>query len=128
MGVLVLLFAVAACLGASSVQASKGVQYGIQDDAWLEYGPGTLNDRLATFKHLGVPLVRFTLHWNEIALQRPAKPASPRDPAYDWRAPTGSCAAWPSPRRLGPPVVARWSAPALRRAGGGRRTTRHRIA
>ncbi len=86
MGVLVLLFAVAACIGASSVQASKGVQYGIQDDAWLEYGPGTLNDRLATFKHLGVPLVRFTLHWNEIALQRPAKPASPRDPAYDWRA------------------------------------------
>jgi len=84
-GVFVLLFAVAASIGASSVQASKGVQYGIQDDAWLEYGPGTLDQRLATFKHLGVPLVRFTLHWNEIALQRPAHPASPRDPAYDWR-------------------------------------------
>ena len=63
------------------------IQYGIQDDAWLEFGPGTLNQRLATFKRLGVPLVRFTLHWNEIARRRPADPASPRDRAYDWRRP-----------------------------------------
>ena len=51
----------------------------------MEFGPGTLNQRLATFKRLGVPLVRFTLHWNEIALRRPKDPSSPRDPAYDWR-------------------------------------------
>jgi hypothetical protein len=63
------------------------VRYGIQDDAWLESGPGTLNHRLATLRQLGVPLVRFTLHWNEIALRRPAHPGSPRDPAYDWRRP-----------------------------------------
>jgi hypothetical protein len=63
------------------------VQYGIQDDAWLQYGPGTLNQRLAAFKRLGVPLVRFTLHWNEIAARRPADPASPRDRAYNWRRP-----------------------------------------
>jgi hypothetical protein len=79
------LLAVAACFAASSVQASTGIRYGIQDDAWLEFGPGTLNQRLATFKRLGVPLVRFTLRWNEIARQRPKHPASPRDPAYDWR-------------------------------------------
>ena len=84
---LVVLFAVAACVAASSVEASRGVRYGIQDDAWLEFGPGTLDQRLATFERLGVPLVRFTLHWNEIALRRPADPASPRDPAYDWRRP-----------------------------------------
>ncbi len=80
----VALFAVAACVAASSVQASNGIRYGIQDDAWLEFGPGKLNQRLATFKRLGVPLVRFTLHWNEIALRRPKDPSSPRDPAYDW--------------------------------------------
>ena len=89
MRMFVMLFAVAAtaCVAASSVHASKGVRYGIQDDAWLEFGPGTLNQRLATFKRLGVPLVRFTLRWNEIALRRPANPTSPRDRAYDWRRP-----------------------------------------
>ena len=55
MTLLVLLFVVAACVAASSVQASTSVRYGIQDDAWLEFGPGTLNQRLATFKRLGVP-------------------------------------------------------------------------
>ena len=64
---LALLLAVAACIAASSVQASPGAKYGIQDDAWLEFGPGTLKQRLLTFKRLGVPLVRFTLHWNEVA-------------------------------------------------------------
>jgi hypothetical protein len=87
MTLFVLLVALAACVGASSVQASTGVRYGIQDDAWLEFGPGTLNQRLATFKRLGVPLVRFTLHWNEIAQRRPKHPTSPRDRAYDWRGP-----------------------------------------
>ena len=81
----VALFAVSACVAAGSVRASSGVRYGIQDDAWLEFGPGTLNQRLATFKRLGVPLVRFTLHWNEIALRRPTDPASPRDRAYNRR-------------------------------------------
>jgi hypothetical protein len=84
---LVLLAAVVACVAAGSGHAAKGVQYGIQDDAWLEYGPGTLQQRLATFKRLGVQLVRFTLRWNEVATRRPANPSSPRDPAYDWRLP-----------------------------------------
>src|SRR5438045_7205264 len=86
-GVLALLLAVAACFAASSVQAAPGIRYGIQDGAWLEFGPGTLNQRLATFKRLGVPLVRFTLHWNEIARRRPRRPTSPWDRAYDWRRP-----------------------------------------
>ena len=82
-----LLCAVAACVAASSAHASKGIQYGIQDDTWLEFGPGTLDQRLATFKRLGVPLVRFTLRWNEIALRRPKDPTSPSDRAYDWHRP-----------------------------------------
>src|ERR687893_1008778 len=87
MTLLVLLFAFAACVAASSGQASPGVQFGIQDDAWLEFGPGTLNQRLATFKRLGVPLVRFTVRWNKVAPRRPASATSPRDRAYDWRGP-----------------------------------------
>jgi hypothetical protein len=87
MMLLALVVAVLASLAASSVEASKGIRYGIQDDAWLQYGPGTLNQRLATFKRLGVPLVRFTLHWNEIARRRPRNPTSPTDRAYDWRRP-----------------------------------------
>jgi hypothetical protein len=79
--------AVAACTGTASAHASSAVRYGIQDDAWLQYGPGTLDQRLTTFQRLGVPLVRFTLRWNEIAPRRPANPGSPRDRAYDWRRP-----------------------------------------
>jgi hypothetical protein len=87
MTMFVLLLVLAACVAASSAPASSGVRYGIQDDAWLEFGPGTLNQRLATFKRLGVPLVRFTLRWNQIAPRRPRAPTSPRDRAYDWRRP-----------------------------------------
>jgi hypothetical protein len=80
----VLLLAAAACIAASPAAASSSVRYGIEDDAWLEFGPGTLAQRLATFQRLGVPLVRFTVHWNQIARTRPADATSPRDPAYDW--------------------------------------------
>src|SRR6185295_17945463 len=84
---LVALVVVCACVAAGSGQASHSVQFGIQDDTWLEFGPGTLEQRLVTFKRLGVPLVRFTLRWNEIALHRPRNATSPRDPAYDWHRP-----------------------------------------
>jgi hypothetical protein len=84
---LALLLAVAGSVGASSSDASRGIRYGIQDDAWLEFGPGTLNQRLATFKRLGVPFVRFTLRWNQVAPKRPKDPTSPRDRAYDWSRP-----------------------------------------
>ncbi len=82
-----LLFALAACTAVSSSPASSGVRYGIQDDTWLSFGPGSLDQRVATFRRLGVPLVRFTLRWNEIAVRRPKDPASPKDRAYDWRRP-----------------------------------------
>src|SRR5688572_18604134 len=87
MTLLVLLFALAAGVASSSGQASSRVQFGIQDDAWLEYGPGTLDQRLKTLKRLGVPLVRFTVRWNRVASRRPRDAASPRDRAYDWRGP-----------------------------------------
>jgi hypothetical protein len=47
-------------------EASSGVRFGIQDDAWLAHGTGTLDDRLDRLEVLGVDLVRFNLHWNTI--------------------------------------------------------------
>ena len=81
------LFVLALCAAASSAQASSGIQYGIQDDTWLEFGPGKIDQRLETFKRLGIPLVRFTLRWNEVALRRPKNASSPTDRAYDWHRP-----------------------------------------
>ena len=82
---LLVLCAVAACTFAGGAQASSRIQYGIQDDAWLAYGPGTLEQRLTRFERLGVPLVRYAVHWNEVARRRPRDATSPRDRAYDWR-------------------------------------------
>jgi hypothetical protein len=84
LGLLFVLVAAGALVAASPAPASRGVRYGIEDDAWLESGPGTLDQRLATFKGLGVPLVRYTIHWNQVAPERPKHPASPRDRAYRW--------------------------------------------
>ena len=55
---------------ASAAGASSGVRYGIQDDAWLVHGPGTLDDRLDRLDRLGVDLVRFSLHWDQIEAVR----------------------------------------------------------
>jgi hypothetical protein len=75
----VLLLALAAAVPAA---ASPGAIFGIQDDAWLLYGPGTLDQRLTTLQGLGVGVVRMTLRWDKVA---PTKPAKPRDPeVYDW--------------------------------------------
>ena len=51
---------------APAAEASSGVRYGIQDDAWLAHGAGTLDDRLDRLERLGVDLVRFNLRWNTI--------------------------------------------------------------
>lgn len=46
--------------------ASGSARFGIQDDAWLTHGPGTLDERLDRLETLGVDLVRFNLHWDTI--------------------------------------------------------------
>ena len=64
----------AAVLGAAAApaDASRYVRYGLQDDAWIAYGPGTLDERLDTLDGMGVKLVRYTLHWNEIEKKKGA--------------------------------------------------------
>jgi hypothetical protein len=66
--------------------ASPGIQYGIQDDAWLLGGPGSYDSRLRFLKSLGVDLVRVNVRWNETALRRPARPTRHTDRAYRWDA------------------------------------------
>ena len=63
---------VAACacaligLSAPAADASSNVRFGIQDDAWLAHGGGTLEERLDRLEQLGVDVVRFNLHWDQI--------------------------------------------------------------
>jgi hypothetical protein len=63
---LVLIAILLAALSAQQAHAEPGVRYGIQDDGWIVHGPGRLAERLDTLDRLGVDVVRFTLHWNEI--------------------------------------------------------------
>jgi hypothetical protein len=83
-GVGAFVVVVLAVLALASVpaQASVGAQFGIQDDAWIMYGPGTLDQRLTTLQGLGAHVVRFTLRWDQVAR---TEPASPRDQSsYNW--------------------------------------------
>jgi len=75
-----------AAVAAPAARADATAQYGIQDDAWLMNGPGTLADRTAVLHRLGVKLVRLTLRWDAVARSRPSAPRDPGDPAYDWTA------------------------------------------
>jgi hypothetical protein len=82
----VLLTVTAASILAAAIpaKASPTARMGIQDDAWLRWGPGTLDERLQTLDDLGVRTVRFTLVWSQVARARPQDARNPNDPAYDW--------------------------------------------
>jgi hypothetical protein len=72
-------------LASGGASASTHIQYGVQDDAWLLYGPpASPAQRVQTLQRLGVDLVRLTLRWDTIATKAPADPRDPADPAYDW--------------------------------------------
>jgi len=87
------LVAAAAVLGAGLVlvgagtgapQASRTVMFGVNDDAWLLQGPGTLRSRLNELTRLGTDVVRLTVRWDQVARSRPSSPRSHSDSAYDW--------------------------------------------
>jgi hypothetical protein len=63
---LLLAAALLSLLAAPSAFASPAVLYGLQDDAWLATGPGTLAGRLAEIDRLGADVVRTSLHWDRI--------------------------------------------------------------
>jgi hypothetical protein len=98
----------AAALGLSApADASRYVRYGLQDDAWIAYGPGTLDERLDTLDRMGVKLVRYTLQWHEIER---------RQGVPDWGRADAILRGLHERRML--PVVTIWGAP--RWANGGR--------
>jgi hypothetical protein len=100
--------ALALGLGVERAQASRNVQFGIQDDAWLEYGPGRLADRVAKLDSLGLDVVRVTLDWYR---------AEPRSGRYEWRGPDRLLRALRA-RGL-EPVVTIWGTPSWANGGGG---------
>ena len=63
--------------------ASPYARYGIQDDAWLRFGDGTLDERVDTLDELGVDLVRFTINWNEVEAKRGERDWSSADPVLN---------------------------------------------
>jgi hypothetical protein len=59
----------------SEASAAPSFRFGIQDDAWLEFGDGTVEQRVATLDRLGVDVVRITFDWPRIEAVRGE---------YDW--------------------------------------------
>jgi len=74
----VLLAALVAVAMSTSARGASAVSYGIQDDAWLQFGPGTVDQRVATLKRLGLRVARVTVHWDQVERQRDT---------FDWTAP-----------------------------------------
>jgi hypothetical protein len=83
--VAVALLAGHALLHAEMGDAAPSVRYGVQDDAWLESGSGTLAARLAELDRLGVDVVRYTIRWDLVARRQPRRPRDQEDAAYNWR-------------------------------------------
>src|SRR4051794_31608109 len=59
----------------AAAHGSSYIRYGVQDDGWLEFGPGTLDERLDQLDALGVDVVRVTVDW---------RATEPRARGYDW--------------------------------------------
>jgi hypothetical protein len=86
LALIVTLAAFSSCVWSSSASASPSVQFGIQDDAWLADGPGTFDHRLDVVEKLGVSIVRYSIHWDQVAPKKPARALASNDPAYRWDA------------------------------------------
>jgi hypothetical protein len=84
LALLTLVAAATAVAAAAPASASRYARYGVQDDGWLLYGPGTLEQRLGTLDDLGVQVVRLTVRWDQVAPTKPADQRDPYDPAYRW--------------------------------------------
>jgi hypothetical protein len=73
-----------ALLAPNAASASSHIQYGVQDDAWMIYGPEAPAKRIQILQRLGVDIVRMTLRWDLVAQTKPTEPRDPADQAYDW--------------------------------------------
>ena len=92
---------------AGTANASPSLRVGIQDDAWLMFGPGTLEERVDRLDALGAELVRVTLDW---------RTTEPTRGQLDWERADGVLQALRSAGLT--PLVTLWGTP--RWANGGR--------
>lgn len=69
---------VLAAAAASTAATAPKLSYGLQDDAWIQFGPGTIESRMETLHSLGVRIVRVTVHWDEV---------EPEQGTFDWTTP-----------------------------------------
>jgi hypothetical protein len=76
--------AIVAVGAATPAYASHTAKFGVQDDAWLLYGAGTLDQRIGTLNTLGVKVVRLTLRWDQVAAKKPLNARNPDDANYVW--------------------------------------------
>jgi hypothetical protein len=98
---------IAAAVLAGTAPGAPGLRVGIQDDAWLQFGPGTLEERVGRLDALGADLVRVTLEWRTIEATRGT---------YDWERADALLQAL---RQAGlTPLVSIWGTPGW--ANGGR--------
>ena len=104
----VALLACALALAAGSAGAASGLRIGVTDDAWLEFGPGTLEERIATLEALGTEAVRVTLDWREVEAEQGT---------LDWARDGALLDALRATTIV--PVVAIWGTPAWANGGAG---------
>jgi hypothetical protein len=107
--VAVSVVAAIACAGAlvAAASAAPGLRVGLSDDAWLEFGPGTVEERAVRLRELGAEVTRVTLEWRRIEAQQGT---------FDWSKTDASLNAL---RTEGiEPIVVLWATPGW--ANGGR--------
>lgn len=76
---------VAVGIGAGAAKSPRSILYGVNDDAWLYHGAGSLESRLDTLDRLGTEVVRVTIRWDDVARREPLSPRNHGDRTYDWR-------------------------------------------
>ena len=75
---IMLVAAAVAAIAVGGARAGPTVAYGIQDDAWIQFGPGTVETRVATLQRLGFKVVRVTVRWDVVERS---------EGGYDWTTP-----------------------------------------
>ena len=103
-----LVAVVVSLVPAGPATAAPGLKVGVTDDAWLEFGPGTLEERVASLDTLGVQTVRVTLDWREIEA---------RQGVLDWNRDGALLDALRVAEIM--PVVALWGTPGWANGGAG---------
>jgi hypothetical protein len=79
-----LLWALAVLLLAAGAQGASASVVALQDDRLPTVQGAALEERLDLLASTGVRVTRVDVLWRQVATRRPASPADPSDPAYDW--------------------------------------------